>query len=238
MTEQLDQLLHDPVSSLDYRMHAASATDGNGKAPCLLLLHGVGSNEDSLLALARRMDPRLVVIRARGPVVFGPTQFGWFQVSFDTTGPVINPVQAEQSRQQVVTLVEQLPDLHDIDPARIWIAGFSQGGIMSASVALTAPQQVVGFGILSGRILPEVLPLVTPGEQLAKLQAFVSHGAQDEKLGIHFALQSKQVLSDFAIPLTYREYPAGHRLEMAMVADFRQWLQPQLGSDGAAQPIN
>ncbi|UUZ48112.1 hypothetical protein LP420_35080 [Massilia sp. B-10] len=99
---------------------------------------------------------------------------------------------------------------------------------MSASVALTAPGTVAGFGILSGRILPEILPAVQASPALRALRAFVSHGVQDQTLGIHFARHAKDVLDGLAVPLQYQEYQAGHALNAAMLGDFQQWLGTQL----------
>jgi phospholipase/carboxylesterase len=231
MTDTLNDTLVDSASGLSYRFRAARS--GQGSAPCLILLHGVGANETGFIELARQMDPRLVVVLARGPLEFGPMQYGWFQVSFTQTGPSINAAQADLARQKLLSFIEHLPQVHDIDPDRIWIAGFSQGGIMSASVGLTAPDEVAGFGILSGRILPEVLPAVQPGPSPAKVRAFVSHGVQDQKLGIHFARNAKEVLDDLDVPLQYHEYEAGHELNMAMVRDFKQWLDGQLDQPDA-----
>jgi phospholipase/carboxylesterase len=127
--------------------------------------------------------------------------------------------------------IGQLPASHGVDPDRVWIAGFSQGGIMSASVALTAPDKVAGFGVLSGRILPEVLPQVQKGPSLARVQAFVSHGVHDQTLGIRFAHHAHQVLTGLEVPLTYTEYVAGHALDGAMIGDFQRWLGSQLDAD-------
>jgi phospholipase/carboxylesterase len=226
MMDKLNDTLVEPVSGLSYRVRPG--VSGQGKSPCLVLLHGVGANEVGFIELARQMDPRLTVVLARGPLTFGLMQFGWFQVHFTQNGPAINPVQAEQARQQLLTFADHLPEALEIDPARLWMAGFSQGGIMSASVGLTAPDKLTGFGILSGRILPEVLPLVKLGGALSKLRAFVSHGVQDDKLGIHFARHAKQVLNGYEVPLSYHEYTAGHTLNLAMVEDFKQWLAPQI----------
>ncbi|MDB5963322.1 MAG: hypothetical protein JWP59_4616 [Massilia sp.] len=222
----LDGTLVDPVSGLTYRVQAAR--EGKGKAPCLVLLHGVGANEAGFIELARQLDPRLVVVLARGPLTLGPRQFAWFQVNFTASGPAINPAQAESSRATLLSFIEQLPHLHDVDPARIWVAGFSQGGIMSASVALTGPDKVAGFGILSGRILPEVLPQVQAGPALSQVRAFVSHGVDDDTLGIDFARNAKQVLDGFKVALSYHEYPGGHGLSRPMLADFNAWLGEQL----------
>jgi phospholipase/carboxylesterase len=226
MTEALNKVSIEPVTGLAYRVRPAQVE--TAKAPCLLLLHGVGSNESGFIELARQMDPRLVVILLRGPLVLAPGRFAWFQVSFTPSGPAINAAQAEQSRATLLDFIGQLPASHGVDPERIWIAGFSQGGIMSASVALTAPESIAGFGVLSGRILPEVLPQVRRGHALGQVQAFVSHGVHDQTLGIHFAHHACQVLTELGVPLAYTEYAAGHALDAAMIGDFQRWLDTQL----------
>jgi phospholipase/carboxylesterase len=155
-------------------------------------------------------------------------------VSFTPSGPSIDAAQAELSRATLLDFIGQLPASHGVDPERIWIAGFSQGGIMSASVALTAPDSVAGFGVLSGRILPEVLPHVRRGPALGKVQAFVSHGMQDQTLGLHFAHHARDVLSELGVPLAYTEYAAGHALDAAMIGDFQRWLDAQIDAKRSA----
>ena len=229
----LDQTLVEPLSGLTYRLRAAQS--GQGRAPCLVLLHGVGSNEAGFIDLARQLDPRLVVVLARGPLEMDPMQFAWFRVNFTANGPAINQAQAEAARTTLLRFIDQLPQMQDIDPARIWVAGFSQGGIMSASVSLTEPGKVAGFGILSGRILPEVLPLVKANPALASLPAFVSHGVHDATLGIHFARHARHVLDGLGVPLSYHEYEGGHSLNRAMLTDFNAWLDGQLAQAVAAK---
>jgi phospholipase/carboxylesterase len=232
MTEALNNVAIEPLSGLAYRVRPALVESAN--APCLLLLHGVGSNESGFIELAQQMDPRLVVILVRGPLLLAPGRFAFFQVSFTPSGPAIDAAQAERSRAMLLEFIGQLPASHGVDPKRIWIAGFSQGGIMSASVALTAPERVAGFGVLSGRILPEVLARVGRGPLLEKVQAFVSHGVHDQTLGIHFAHHAREVLTGLGVPLAYSEYAAGHALDGAMIANFRGWLDKQLDAQGAA----
>lgn len=231
MTEALNKVAIEPVSGLAYRVRPALVESAS--APCLLLLHGVGSNESGFIELAQQMDPRLVVILVRGPLVLAPGRFAFFQVNFTPSGPAIDADQAERSRTMLLDFIGELPASRGVDPERIWIAGFSQGGIMSASVALTAPDSVAGFGVLSGRILPEVLPKVRRGPALDEVQAFVSHGVHDQTLGIHFAHHARQVLTDLGVPLTYTEYAAGHSLDGAMIGDFQRWLGTQLDAKNA-----
>ncbi|WP_020656199.1 alpha/beta hydrolase [Massilia niastensis] len=229
MNERLDQLVTDPRLGLAHRVRPAQA--GTGRAPCLLLLHGVGGNETNFVELARRIDPRLVVILLRGPLVFASGRYAWFQVSFTPSGPSIDAAQAEQSRIRLLDFIGQLPAAYGVDPERIWIAGFSQGGIMSASVGLTAPASVAGFGVLCGRILPEVLRELAPDPARAAVQAFVGHGVHDQTLGIHFAHHAREALSSLGVPMEYHEYAADHALDAAMIADFQRWLGEQVDDE-------
>jgi phospholipase/carboxylesterase len=207
------------------RKPANGATENS---PCLLLLHGVGANEANLIDFAQQQDPRLTVILARAPLTFGPNQYGWFNVNFTSSGPVINAAQAEQSRQTLIEFIDALPAAYGVHPARILIAGFSQGGILSASVGLTRPDKVAGFGILSGRILPEIAPLMADANVLKKSHAFVSHGIHDEKLSINFARNAKSLLTESNVQLTYQEYEAAHELNASMKNDFIQWVAVQI----------
>lgn len=197
-------------------------------APCLLLLHGVGANEAGLADLAARQDPRLAVILVQAPLMLGPQQYAWFQVSFTADGPKINPAQAEQSRQTLLAFIAGLPAAYGVDARRVFIGGFSQGGIMSASVALTQPDAVAGFAILSGRILPEIAPLTASPSALQGLHGFVSHGTHDSKLTVAYARSAQRLLTDNTVQLSYHEYAADHELNDAMQRDFGLWLAQRL----------
>jgi phospholipase/carboxylesterase len=227
MNNELVQLVDAPQFGLKHRVRRNAV--GHDNAPCLLLLHGVGANEAGLIDLALEQDSRLVVILARAPLAFGPAQFGWFQVAFTANGPAINGDQAEVARHRLLEFADVLPQAYRVDPRRIWIAGFSQGGIMSANAALTAPEKFAGFGIMSGRILPEIRPYVVPGNAVSQLHAFISHGARDQKLGIHFARDARTYLEGLGLSPHYREYEAGHELNQPMRDDFKKWLQQELG---------
>lgn len=110
----------------------------------LVLLHGVGGNETNLADLAALVPVDTLVLLARGPLIFGPEQYAWFRVTFTPAGPLIVATEAEESRQALILLIESQQQRHGIPPGRTVVGGFSQGGILSASVGLTAPEQVAG----------------------------------------------------------------------------------------------
>lgn len=221
-SNDISPLTQDAATGLRYRLR--NALPDTTPAARLLLLHGVGSNETSLAAVATRIDPRVQVVLVQGPLTFAPDQYGFFEVSFHGGAPAINAAQAERSRQQLIALVRALRAQDGALPARTVIAGFSQGGILSASVGLSAPADVAGFAVLSGRILPEIEPHLAPREALAGLSAFIAHGEFDNKLPVGWAERADQWLDALGVAHQTRRYPIGHELNADVVADFRQWL--------------
>jgi phospholipase/carboxylesterase len=205
-SSHLSPILTDAASGLSYRLLQTSTLNGDAapQAPqaLLLLLHGVGGNEMQLASLAQQQDTRVRVALARGPLTFGPGQFGWFQVRFGPRGPSIDPAQAETSRQQLLRLAASLQHATGVTPRQTVVAGFSQGGIMSAGMALTEPRQVGGFGLLSGRILPEIAPLIGAPADLATIEGFVSHGERDDKLPPEWARKADTWLQVLQIAIS------------------------------------
>nr|WP_315239508.1 phospholipase [uncultured Albidiferax sp.] len=197
----------------------------------VLLLHGVGGSESNLVDMAAAIStqqPGTLVVLPRGPLTLGPGQFAWFRVAFGPTGPRIDVAEADSSRLALVSFIGQLQQAHGIAPQHTVVAGFSQGGIMSASAGLTAPASVAGFGILSGRILPELESHLAPAAQLTKVQAFVGHGEFDSKLPVAWAERSDLLLARLGVAYQSRRYPIDHGISTAMQADFLAWLPPVL----------
>lgn len=197
----------------------------------LVLLHGVGSSELSVSDLGAGLNPGTLVALVRGPLALGSDQFAWFQVAFTQDGPKIVEIEAEQARQTLIGFIAKLQADYQIAAEKTVVAGFSQGGIMSASVALSQPELMAGFGILSGRILPELAPHIASGTRLQKLQSFVGHGDFDSKLPVVWAQRSDQLLGELNVTGESHRYPIDHGVSPAMHADFSDWVKRVLRVD-------
>jgi phospholipase/carboxylesterase len=220
-----------PSLSLVHRVRPAQ---GGGDRPALLLLlHGVGSHEEDLLGLAAYLDPRFLIVSARGPITIGPGMYAWFQVILDPMHPTINPEQAEASRRAIIRFIGEAVEAYGADGARVFLMGFSQGAIMSLSVALTEPALVAGVAAMSGRLLPEVLPLLAPPEALRGLPILLQHGTADQVLPIHHGRTARDRLAALPLDLTYREYAMGHQVSEESLADAAAWLRERLARPGA-----
>jgi phospholipase/carboxylesterase len=200
----------------------------DARPPLLILLHGVGSHERDLLRFADALDPRFHVLSVRAPLTRAPGSYAWFTVSFTATGPQIAPGQLDASRQLLSDFIGRVRSAYDADPRRVYLLGFSQGAIMSLTLALTRPELLGGVVAIAGRIPPEVLPWAVAPERTAGLPVLLEHGRQDEVLAIDWAHKARPLLDRQQIALTYREYDAPHTITQAMLADANRWLGERL----------
>ena len=210
-------------------VHLIRQAQAEEKAPpLLLLLHGVGSHEHDLFGLAPYLDKRFLILSARAPNTLQPGSYAWFEVSFTPQGPVINPAQAEASRKALITFIDEAVNAYGADPKQVYLMGFSQGAIMSASIALTRPDLVAGVVLMSGRILPEVQAVMASPQALKGLPILLVHGTADTVLPVHHARASRQLLSSLPVELTYYEYPMGHEVSQGSLNDVARWLSTHL----------
>lgn len=198
------------------------------KTPVLVLMHGVGSNEQDLADFGASLDPRLDVYSLRGPLAMGPHSYGWFHVNFTAQGPLHNREQAEAARQHIVKFLHELRQKSNVDTERIFLAGFSQGAIMSFSVALTESHLVTSVFGIGGRTLQEMAALSRETKYSTTPDVFILHGVNDNKLPFFHAEASERVFAEAGFPVQLLSCPAGHEISTAMRADVSRLVKQRL----------
>ena len=231
---QVSTLLTAADRSVSYRVYEPVPAS---PVSLLLLLHGVGGNELNLASLAASAPADTVVVLARGRLTVGTGQYAWFRVAFTPSGPQIVPREAEESRASLVELIAELQGKFGVPAKRTVIAGFSQGGILSASVALSEPEFVAGFAVLAGRILPELEPAIAGRNRLGELRALISHGRADDKLPVSWAERADAWLNNLGVPHELKLYPVGHELSAEMASDFQDWCRDLIAPMTAVAPL-
>ena len=196
----------------------------NEKTRTLILLHGVGSNEQDLFNLSAYLPEDIRIISARAPITLGNNSYAWYQVDFSTGKPVYNPQQEQSSRKAIIYFIGEIKSKYKLSTDQLYLGGFSQGAIMSYSVALTNPHLVAGIIVMSGRLPEEIKPSVAPKEKLKNLEVFMSHGTKDNVLPVAYARDANQFLKSLDIETTYNEYPEGHGINAQMLADLNKWF--------------
>lgn len=224
-----------PALGLHHLVHPPSPDAHGRRPPLLLLLHGVGSHEADLFALAPMLDRRLLCLSLRAPFVLAPGSYAWFEVELDPIAPIIDVEQAEESRRRVGEFIPRAVQHYQADPARVFLLGFSQGAIISLALCLTRPELIAGVAALSGRTLPELFsqegPMagrLAPPEALEGLPVLVLHGRHDPVLPINFGRDTRDRFGALPVELSYHELPMAHNVSPEALVLVRRWLTDQL----------
>lgn len=198
----------------------------NSAPPLLLLLHGYGSNEQDLFAFADELDPRLHVISARAPLSLPWGGFAWYHLS-GQPGRLIPDADTRSTAIELLDrFVTALPAKAGADPARLFLAGFSQGAIMSLALAARRPAQLAGVIAISGYVDPQTLPEQMPGfEELPILQL---HGSYDDVIPVSAAHVTRDLLQGTSAHYEYHEYPIGHGIHPEGLRQIQHWLAARL----------
>lgn len=203
-----------------------------GRPPLLLLLHGFGSNEADLFGLAPYLDERLTIVSARAPVVLGAGAYAWFNLEFTPEGMVSDVEQAKKSLKMLPGFIDELAAAYGTDERRTYLAGFSQGAMMSLALMLTRPEKVAGVAAMSGRLPAQLMGREHDRGALEGLPVIITHGIYDPMLPVENARQARRYLEELPVDLTYREYPMGHEVSLESLRDVAGWLTRALDARG------
>ncbi len=192
----------------------------------LVLMHGVGSNEQDLFGLAPHLPEHFHVVSLRAPFRMGPGSHAWFDFSIEPNGErTINEAQEAQSRALVAQTVQAASDQLGIPPERVVVGGFSQGGIMALSLLLTQPALRHAAKVWHSRQLPQVVPLTAPADALRGKQLWLSHGTHDNVIPLAHAQAIVHHMAPLPVSVAYHEFPSAHEIRPSELSATVSWLQ-------------
>jgi phospholipase/carboxylesterase len=125
--------------------------DARPGTPLLVLLHGYGSHERDLMALAPGLPEQFSVASLRAPQ---PIQFGyqWFPLAGDLSFSV------DRVAEAVAPVAAWLRE-RAAEHSSVTLLGFSQGMAMATSLARHMPGEIAAVVGLSGFVVPGEHPL-------------------------------------------------------------------------------
>ena len=219
---------------LTYLVHQPARAAG--KPPLIVLLHGAGADERDMIGLWPQLPPAFVVVSPRAP--FGDAAHGyrWYRRAR-------GEADRATSRKIIDLVVDSAVQRFDVDPARVFIGGFSQGAVMVYEVALRESGRFRGAAVLSGSLSAserQALSAKTDRTLSAKTDRsqeafFVGHGGADDRIPFAAALAARQELATLGVPTAFHGYPGmGHTTGDAEVRDLSGWLAARIKSDPAA----
>lgn len=214
--------------SLTHLLREPRARAAGRRPPLLLLLHGIGSDEADLYALAPHLDERLLIVSARAPFEMGRGAYGWFNIGFTPNGIVADKAQLKASLKLLSGFIDELVTAYGADEGRVYLAGFSQGAVMCMALLLTRPAKLAGVVAMSGRFPAQLLAQETDRRALEGKRVLVTHGLHDAVLPIEHSRAALEHLKALPLELTYREYTMGHEVSAESLRDVSAWLGDSL----------
>jgi len=211
-------------------IHTLYQPAGAKPFPTILTLHGRGANAFDLLGLAPYLcGGKFMMICPQAPLEtpIGPEAVGyaWYPMS-NGGAPAIEAMLRSQKKLQ--TFLDQCANTYPINPKKLVALGFSQGGVMSYSLALPNPERFAALVVLSSWLPKELLPHLNVSEAAQGLPTLVQHGIQDPMIQIERARSSVEMLRQLRMSPTFREYPMAHEISAKSLADLSAWLDEKV----------
>ncbi|MGK2961666.1 MAG: extracellular catalytic domain type 1 short-chain-length polyhydroxyalkanoate depolymerase [Gemmatimonadaceae bacterium] len=134
-----------PEGSRRYKLYVPAASSGERRL--LVMLHGCTQDPDDL-ARGTRMNEvagaqGFVVLYPEQPVTANPLKcWNWFAAA--------NQKRGEGEPAILAAMIRKVASDQKIDPSKVYIAGISAGGAMTAIMGATYPEMFAALGIHSG----------------------------------------------------------------------------------------
>jgi phospholipase/carboxylesterase len=211
-------------------MHTAHVPAGPGPFPTILALHGFGASAHDLLGIAPLVNQvvpgdDVLFLCPQGPLVLEPAPgqlaYAWFPLSEAND---IEMAALVGARGVLEGFVEDALERYPIDPERLVVMGFSQGGVMAYDLALGRPERFKALVALSTWLPEIVLNALPESEERVALSTLLVHGAQDPMVAIENGRDAKAKLEALGLQPAWGEYEMGHEINQEALRDLLGWM--------------
>lgn len=209
---------------LEYNYRPAKA--GTEVAPLIIMLHGYGSDENDLFSFASELPEKYAIFSLRAPKQMMPFGNAWYSIYFDQGDGKFNDDQeAVESRDLIAKVIDEIIQHYEVDANDITLLGFSQGTILSYSVAMSYPEKIRRVIGLSGYVYPAIFAEGYRDKDLSNLKIYSSHGSVDQVIPVEWARKTKPFFDELGVPCSYSEFPVGHGVAPQNFYEFLKWME-------------
>jgi phospholipase/carboxylesterase len=189
------------------------------KYPALFVMHGMGSNEQNMLSLVDGLDDHFYIFSVRGHLTQGP---GFAYFSIQGYGKPHREI-FDEGISKLTTFINDATENYPLDSNQVYLMGFSQGAIVSMTLAASLGNKIKGVAALSGYI-PQFVKEEYTLNLGSHLSVFISHGEYDQVLPNEWGKESVEFFTRHGVPVTFKSYPEGHTVSVKNHQDFHSWI--------------
>ena len=196
------------------------------ETPVLFMIHGYGSNEEDLFSFVPTLPENWLVVSFRAPLQSQFEGYSWYDIDFMDKDKFVDVPQATEALNAILNSIKDVRERYQIVEGPTHLCGFSQGGILSYSLALTYPQLFSKVAILSSYLEEKLLTNITKEKKkLQNLRFFISHGTDDAVIPFEWARKGADLLYDMSAYFSFREYMSGHGVNQKNYMDLMDFFK-------------
>lgn len=211
----------------EYDVHLPAEMNPAKTYPVVFTLHGKGSHERNMFGFVAPLTDDFIIIGIRGNLPLGA---GYQYYDLKSLG---NPIREmfDEAVKRLDAFIEYATDRYPIDPGKRYLLGFSQGAILSMTLALTMGNRLKGIVALNGYV-PDFVKTEYPLRSVDDVSVFVSHGEYDSVFPVRIGHETAAYFKDLAPRLAFRLYPTDHGVSEENQHDVLNWLKKDAGLTG------
>ncbi|MEZ4219434.1 MAG: alpha/beta fold hydrolase [Polyangiaceae bacterium] len=209
--------------SLDAVVRLTAGAGATDELPLIVALHGLGDTPESFGQLFREFPSPARVVMLRAPAAYG-SGFSWFPYRPDATDAERAAAFAPPAKRvaETIAVLEQRYPTH----GKAILTGFSQGGMLSFTVAAQHPRRIAAAFPLGGLMPPQLLPS-TKSAELPHVVAL--HGQVDDRVSPTAAKSAVDALKSRGYDARFQAFPAvGHSISAEMRVRLFELIQAEI----------
>lgn len=192
--------------------------------PAIFTLHGKGSDERDMRGLTAPLAGNFIMIHIRGNLAMGA---GYQYYDLKSLGHPDREL-FDQAVQQLESFIRYATEKYPVDSKRRYLLGFSQGAILSMTLALTMGDQLKGIVALNGYV-PEFVQSEYSLRPVSDMSVFISHGEFDPVFPVRIGHETAAYFQTRTPHLAFRTYPTGHGVSGENQDDLVAFLERDAG---------
>jgi len=171
-------------------------------SPVAFLIHGRAGNVNVMKVFARMFHTNWTLIAPQAPLTDEyDGGFSWwdYKEGSDTIDNSIN-----RAEEVLFNFIQRSIQFYALQPTRIFVMGFSQGGALVSVLIQQRPEFWCGAALLAG--------FVVERRRRVSVPVFMAHGTEDTTIEVAKARSGKDYLTAMGADVTYVEEPTGHKV--------------------------